>query len=978
MMRKALRWTALAAAMAASSAWAGGTHDDVQVVRAWFDDADRIEAVAPLLGHAQIDRNKGLLRTEADAWLRAELIAAGFRVEIDRDATDAMQRSAQAFSLATSGAKSIPGYACYRTVEEAEARLDALAIEHPDLVSLVDIGPSWQEQQNGTGYQLRVARATNSAIPGPKPALFLVGSIHAREYTPAELLLRFFEDLVDTHGTDADATWILDHHEIHVLVHANPDGRKRAEAGQLWRKNTNPIGCSTSSQQGIDLNRNFPFHWNGAGGSSGQPCNDTYRGPSPASEPETQAIVDYTQQLFPDNRGPGINDPAPDDTPGIFMDVHSYSQLVLWPWGFTEDTAPNATALSVLGRRLAGFNGYTAQASVGLYPTDGTTDDFAYGELGVAAYTFELGTAFFQDCSSFENVIEPDNRAALRYAARVLRAPYRLPAGPDATDVRVDPDLILVGDTATLHARFDDERQQTGTAANSGPVPAVQPIAAANGYLEAPWLPGAVASPLQAVDGAFNTPVEEAAGTVDTSALPAGRHLVYAQASDTSGAVGPVGAAFVEIVAPEDAATLEGRITDVVSGDPLVARIDVGPWRSSSDAAGEYARVLRPGTWDLRVSAPGYETEIEPALSVAAGDELTRNIALYRTCEVIDDPVELAVPSPFTPQSPWQKRAGAGQDGGAAWLQSASGNYASNLDISLTSAVLDLAGYTSVSLTFDQRCDTEADWDYGIVEVSSNGGSNWSEVFRCDGETSWRSVDLPLPQLDGQASARVRFRFDSDTSVTEPGWAVDNIALHAGGASCRASQVPAVAIVDFDATPSSIAAGGTSTLAWTTQNATDCSIGNSLDATTHVIAPEDVDAGTWDVSPASDVVYTLACNGSAGSVSAQASVTVTAPPPVAILAFDATPASITLGDDSTLSWTTEHATACSIDGDDGSTHAIASNDLDTGSLLVTPDTDVTYTLTCDGEAGPAASTTTVDVTAPLPPEIFADGFEPAP
>jgi carboxypeptidase T len=118
--------------------------------------------------------------------------------------------------------------------------------------------------------------------------------------------------------------------------------------------------------------------------------------------------------------------------------MHSYSQLVLWSWGFTYDPPPNNTALVTLGRKFAYFNGYEPDQAVGLYPTDGTTDDFAYGELGLAAYTFELGTTFFQDCSTFENQILPDNLEALVYAAKTARAPYMLPAGPDALDLNFE------------------------------------------------------------------------------------------------------------------------------------------------------------------------------------------------------------------------------------------------------------------------------------------------------------------------------------------------------------------------------------------------------------------------------------------------------------------------------------------------------------------------------------------------------------
>ena len=98
-----------------------------------------------------------------------------------------------------------------------------------------------------------------------------------------------------------------------------------------------------------------------------------------------EAMESYVRSLWPDRRGPAKTDPAPADTSGIHIDLHSYSELVLWPWGDTNQPAPNGPALQTLGRKFAFFNGYAPQQSIGLYPTDGTTDDFAYGELGVPA-----------------------------------------------------------------------------------------------------------------------------------------------------------------------------------------------------------------------------------------------------------------------------------------------------------------------------------------------------------------------------------------------------------------------------------------------------------------------------------------------------------------------------------------------------------------------------------------------------------------
>ena len=383
-------------------------------------------------------------------------------------------------------------------------------------------------------------RLTNAAIPGSKPKLFAMGSVHAREYTPAELLTRFAERLLQGYGSDADLTWLLDYHEIHLLLQANPDGREHAETGQLWRKNTNQAYCSpTSPSRGADLNRNFDFGWGCCGGSSGSTCSETYRGQGPASEPEVQAIQAYLRANFPDQRGPDLSDPAPLDASGVFLDIHAYGDLVLWPWGFTDEPAPNQRALETLGRKYAYFTGYTAQQSYEMYPTDGDTDSFAYGDLGLAGYTVELGDWFFQDCATFESAILPANLSALTYMAKASSAPYLLPAGPEALEMVAAP-LGLNLEALRLQAVINDRRYPAGSGEP------MQAIAKAEYTLDTPpWLPEAQGTPLQPVDGAFDERVETVEALIDVSGLSPGRHTVYVRGKDARDNWGVASATFI-------------------------------------------------------------------------------------------------------------------------------------------------------------------------------------------------------------------------------------------------------------------------------------------------------------------------------------------------------------------------------------------------------------------------------------------------
>lgn len=518
------------------------------VARVYFDDPAQVPVLARY-DVWEVNRDAGYAVVAMDPYLYFLLEKEGFRVQVDDSLTAALNQPHKALPGQTSG---IPGYPCYRTVEETYATAEDIVAAHPTLATWSDVGDSWQKTANKGGYDMKVLKLTNSAVPGPKPKLFITASIHAREYTPAELTTRFAEYLVNNYDVDADATWLLDYHEVHLMLHANPDGRKQAEAGKSWRKNTNDTYCPSSPFSppngiGADLNRNFSFQWGCCGGSSSFQCDATYRGSSPGSEPETQAIQNYLVAQFPDQRASDLSAAAPADATGLFLDIHSYSQLVLWPWGFTDSPAPNGTALQTLGRKFAYFNGYEPQQAIELYPTDGTTDDFGYGELGVASYTFELGTAFFEACSNFENTILPANMSALIYAAKVARTPYLTAAGPDALSVAVSAGTVAAGTPVNLTATVDDTRFNNVNGAEP-----TQTITAAEYYVDVPpWdtANGPVAHAMAASDSAFNSTVEGVTATVDTTALSSGRHILFVRGQDASGNWGALSAVFLTVEA---------------------------------------------------------------------------------------------------------------------------------------------------------------------------------------------------------------------------------------------------------------------------------------------------------------------------------------------------------------------------------------------------------------------------------------------
>ncbi len=443
-------------------------------------DADlfvvRIHAPTPLVAARLVATGVDVLEMRDGADLFAlvtpdeynRLLAAGWAIRIDAVQTELL-----------TAARLQPFLGGYRTTAEIERDLRNLTAQYPNLTHLQDYGDSWAKQQSGgtAGHDLWALHvhspltptlSLTSTAPISKPVFFLMAAIHPREIASTEIALRFAEYLLAGYGTDAEATWLLDAYDVVLVPLVNPDGYRLAERELLQRKNRNLTRSAVcaepptiGNQGGVDLNRNFGYRWGTVDTPFTNPCSQTYPGHAPASEPETQAIQDLLRQLYPrpaESPRPADGVAAPEDTTGVIITLHSYSDLVLWPWGSSTAPAPNAEGLERLGRRMAALNGYTPAQSVSLYPTSGTTDDWAYAELGVPSYTYEVGPMYGQ-CGGFmppfacmDNYPREGgnfwgrNLAALRYGLQVTAAPYTMPAGIHLTAEQ----LSIISDTTRL------------------------------------------------------------------------------------------------------------------------------------------------------------------------------------------------------------------------------------------------------------------------------------------------------------------------------------------------------------------------------------------------------------------------------------------------------------------------------------------------------------------------------------------------
>lgn len=306
--------------------------------------------------------------------------------------------------------------------------INAIAAAHPGLAQVVILPEKSVKNKTIRALRLRAGSAVS------RRGALIVGGVHARELVNPEAVLNLAVKLTDSYAASTGFnvggktfTWnqvklTMETLDVFLLPLANPDGREHVQKPggyPMWRKNRANLagtGCI-----GVDLNRNLDFLWfEVLGATSDVPCDDTFHGPASFSEPETRNIK-WLLDSHPHIR--------------CFADVHSYSELILYPWG--DDDAQSADSsqsfLNPVWNGLRGTAGgyaehmvskdvtrhhktgeairdaiaavrgrsYTVEPSIDLYPTTGTHMDYSYSrhlarpDLGkVYAFTFETGREF--------------------------------------------------------------------------------------------------------------------------------------------------------------------------------------------------------------------------------------------------------------------------------------------------------------------------------------------------------------------------------------------------------------------------------------------------------------------------------------------------------------------------------------------------------------------------------------------------------
>ena len=323
-------------------------------------------------------KNKYVISVITESELK-KVSSLGYRYKVINSDADSVLRATRAGTLSK-----------YRTFDQIEKILKDAEANNSSICKLHVIGKSFE------GRPIYALNITARDAGNKKPSVLIMGLLHAREWISAEVPTALIEEILQKYPSDKTIKELVDNRSIWVVPVANPDGLVYSQTkSKMWRKNRR---ANSDKSFGVDLNRNFGYQWGNVGASS-NPGSDTYHGSGPFSEPCTAAIKQLAER----------------EKFRATVSFHSYSELVLYPFGYAYDAiTKDDKLLAELAKGMAKFSGYTPEKSSNLYPAMGDSDDWFYGAMGALAFTIELGSQFVPNDDQVDK-INADNIKSCLY-----------------------------------------------------------------------------------------------------------------------------------------------------------------------------------------------------------------------------------------------------------------------------------------------------------------------------------------------------------------------------------------------------------------------------------------------------------------------------------------------------------------------------------------------------------------------------------
>jgi murein tripeptide amidase MpaA len=640
----------------------------------------------------------------------------------------------------------LDGMTDYHTYNEMVVELNQVVADHSPIVSLISIGNTHEGRDL---WALKIS--DNPHVEEDEPEVYFNCMHHAREWLTVEVCLYIIHTLTDGYGVNMTITGIVNQRQVWIIPMVNPDGRTYDGGDDPtswvnWRKNRFPNGDGSF---GVDLNRNYDHMWGGAGAND-EPSGPTYRGTEPFSELETQAIRDFVRQhdfVFA-------------------ISYHSYSQLILYPWGDTVNVTEDDYLLSTVAQEMSNritnkagsnFPGYTPEKGSDLYLTSGSDDDWLYGEMGIYPFTIELyphQADFDPAVSSPYNNFHPredkilpvceDNIGAALFLLEVADNPTQVinhvtlsaddservipKGGMDAFNITVlndgkDTDIYSLTHSSPpgWFLTLDDYSPALASGTNTQVTLSVQ-------------IPP------------FATPGEHLIWVNITS-------QVYLEVSD--GLTLKVYVPYEHDIGMTEIGYLSHKQTYPMGNYSFV---------SAMENFGEYPEFTVPVSMEIRRLG----TSI-PQVVLQEGAE-TPNPSW--TAIDYDGPGTV---------HEWHRVSTQSHNGTYSWWMGndGTGEYPNRANQILRSPQFSLEGATSATLHLYQKLFTEPSYDYAAIDVGSEGEWTLLESYSGLVSSGFEKFSFDISDYVDRENVQVRFRFSSDMFLTETGWFIDDIVVMA-------------------------------------------------------------------------------------------------------------------------------------------------------------------------------------------------------
>ncbi len=624
----------------------------------------------------------------------------------------------------------------------------------------------------------------------PEPEILFIGLHEAREIMSTEITMDIIDYLLTHYSSSSEVQDWVNTWQIWIIPMLNPDGSAYCWSDdQYWIKNRHDFG---NDVYGVDLAHNYPFAWASCFGSSSDPNSNSYHGTSAGSEPETQAVMELAVHHH-------------------FLAVlsyHSFNELVLMPYGCYGQNAPEKNILQNFGNSFgsliqkdSGTTGYsTGSWWEMLYSNDGNETDYFYAMNGAMAYAIQVNASSYypsynmrdttvqKQRPGWQKVLDLFNSGAMVYGT-ITDA-----CTGEPVQAEFHFDEYPLTENETPHTSDPD----TGKYYAIGRPGNMNLVVTAEGYLDR-WVPVTLGSQAILKDIAM-LPTDQAGLTVWTSQID------DSSLGDGDMLLDPGEHALLRVALLAPGLSVSGISATLSTTDPYLTVVhNSATW---PDLNGGTADWCQDDCFEIAADSNAPDGHVATlTLTFQANETLCANtdttevtIQTYMyMCpfwgEFMDsDPgwTITSYPTQGNPPGPYHNwefgeplnGPGTAYTGSYVYGTDLSGNYDNNWTLCLTSPVIDCTDLTESTLNFARFLQVEDGYDHGRIRVRNSPSDSWHTIFDSyyqpgwTNDATWHEMELDISEYaDNESYFQVRFDVRSDTSISLPGFYVDDVLI---------------------------------------------------------------------------------------------------------------------------------------------------------------------------------------------------------